>query len=147
MSSLRFTRSKEISRRRRALTELSVGVVEERVRTTLVFVQWQQKSTMATSQCLTRILEADVGSNREVVETVRFRRNSSSSFHWIRYWHRGRCFVFGLTRAVFVQVSDTLFETAVVCVRGSFFETAVLSSHIKPQFFATIYTVRHVQTA
>lgn len=71
-------------------------------RMSLVFVQWQQKSTMATSQCLTRILEADVGSNREVVETVRFRRNSSSSFHWIRYWHRGRCFVFGLTRAVFV---------------------------------------------
>lgn len=67
-----------------------------------LFVQWQQKSTMATSQCLTRILEADVGSNREVVEIVRFRRNSSSSFHWIRYWHRGRCFVFGLTRAVFV---------------------------------------------
>lgn len=83
---------------------------------TLSCIQWQQKSTMATSQCRTRILEADVGSNREVVETVRFRRNSSSSFHWILYWrHRGRWFEFGLTRAVFVQVSDTPFETVVVC--------------------------------
>lgn len=91
------TRSKEISR-----SSHGGAVCRGRRGEGSLFVQWQQKSTMATSQCLTRILEADVGSNREVVETVRFRRNSSSSFHWIRYWHRGRCFVFALTRAVFV---------------------------------------------
>lgn len=80
--------------------------IDQIIRMKSSFDQWQQKTTIATSQWSTSFLEAEVGLNREIVEVFFFLNSSSSPFHSVLERHFGR--LLGLdwrvARAVFVLV-------------------------------------------